>query len=48
MGAGPWQIMASAGYRTTPDDDPRHVYHDVLIALQAERLLNNGHPSFLA
>lgn len=48
LGPGPWQIMGRAGYRTTPDADPRHVYHDVLIALVPERRLNNGQPSFLA
>jgi protein-L-isoaspartate(D-aspartate) O-methyltransferase len=40
VGAGPWRIrspMNMAEYWTTPDDDPRHVYHDVLIALSSPR-----------
>ena len=32
-------------YWTTPDADPRNVYHDTLIALDAERGINNGQPS---
>ena|SRR5918911_57731 len=39
---------AAGNYRTTPDDDPRHLYHNILIAIDAERLLNNGQPSSLA
>ena len=33
LGPGPWQIASGGGYLPTPDDDPRHVYHDTLIAL---------------
>jgi len=33
-------------YRTT--DDPRDLYHDVLVALDAAREINNGHLSALA
>jgi hypothetical protein len=40
--------MGRKGYRRTPDDDPRHLYHNVLVALVAKRRLNNGQPSFLA
>lgn len=29
------------------DDDPRHIYDNVLVALDAERNLNNGEPEFL-
>src|SRR5919198_1100825 len=49
-----WVAMTGAGakgqgnYRTTPDDDPKHLYHNVLIAIDAERMLNNGQPSGLA
>jgi protein-L-isoaspartate(D-aspartate) O-methyltransferase len=35
-------------YRDTPDDDPRHLYHNVLVALVPELGLNNGQPAFLA
>src|SRR5205807_3817362 len=48
VGPGPWQIkspMRMGDYWTTPDADPRNVYHDALIALDAERGINNGQPS---
>lgn len=50
LGPGPWQILNPAfeSYRTTPDADPRHLYHNVLVAIDAERHLNNGQPGFLA
>lgn len=32
----------------TPDTDPRWLYHDVLVAIDASRNLNNGMPSFWA
>jgi protein-L-isoaspartate(D-aspartate) O-methyltransferase len=33
VGSGPWRVkspMSMAEYWTTEDDNPRHVYHDVL------------------
>ncbi len=52
LGPGPWQIArafdTASPYRTTADADPRHVYHDVAVALDPARLLNNGQPSALA
>ena len=51
LGPGPWRIRGifhSELYRSTPDDDPRHVYHDVLVALNEERRINNGQPSLWA
>lgn len=52
LGPGPWQIVTPAlgerGYRTTEDADPRHLYHNVLVAIDADRRLNNGEPSSLA
>jgi protein-L-isoaspartate(D-aspartate) O-methyltransferase len=51
FGPGPWRVlspMAAAEYWTTEDADPRHVYHDVLIAIDEERRLNNGQPSLWA
>jgi protein-L-isoaspartate(D-aspartate) O-methyltransferase len=53
LGAGPWQIpVLQLGdqriYRTTPDDDPRHIYHNVLVAIDRARELHNGQPSALA
>jgi len=39
--------MAVGDYWATEDADPRHLYHDVLIAIDEERL-NNGQPSLWA
>src|SRR4051794_13887748 len=47
VGQGPWQVkspMNLAEYWTTGDADPRHVCHDVLIALDKARGINNGQP----
>ncbi|MDQ3817511.1 MAG: methyltransferase domain-containing protein [Acidobacteriota bacterium] len=41
-------IKGGGSYRTTPDDDPRHLYHNILVAIDAERKLNNGQPGSLA
>src|SRR5205085_9712302 len=50
-----WQMMTlgstkkgGGSYRTTEDDDPKHLYHNILIAIDADRMLNNGQPSGLA
>jgi protein-L-isoaspartate(D-aspartate) O-methyltransferase len=54
LGPGPWKIAsADAGmtgvvYTETADADPRHVYHNVPIALDSARDLNNGQPGSLA
>ncbi len=55
LGPGPWKIQCpdpdkpmGTGYRATEDADPRHLYHNVLVAIDASRELNNGHPSSLA
>jgi protein-L-isoaspartate(D-aspartate) O-methyltransferase len=32
-------------YRKTPDADPRRLYHDILVAIDPARFLNNGQPS---
>ena len=50
LGPGPWRIFqpSARSYWTTPDADPRHLYHDVLVAIDEARWLNNGQPSFLA
>lgn len=57
---GPWTILADAEYaagavanvpavtRTTPDADPRRVYHNIAVAIDPERRLFNGQPSTLA
>jgi len=56
LGPGPWQVAFpeirsdTTTYTTTYTtiDDPREVYHNVLIALDVTRGLNNGQPSALA
>src|SRR5262245_32942012 len=53
LGPGPWNLcLSDAGptfrYRQTPNDHPRHVYHNVPIAIDEARVLNNGQPSLLA
>ena len=51
LGPGPWQIAAptpSGTYRTTEDANLRHLYHKVVVAIDATRHLNNGQPGFLA
>ena len=52
LGRGPWHILSATqlgrGYTKTSDADPRHLSHNVLVAIDAKRSLNNGHPSFLA
>jgi protein-L-isoaspartate(D-aspartate) O-methyltransferase len=49
---GPWTIrseaVAQAPGRTTPDADPRHVYHNVSVAIDPGRMLFNGAPGVLA
>ena len=51
FGPGPWRILSptsSAKYWTTDNADPRHLYHDVLVAIDEKRRLNNGQPSLWA
>jgi protein-L-isoaspartate(D-aspartate) O-methyltransferase len=51
LGPGPWRVlspMALAEYWMTEDADPRHLYHDVLIAIDEDHRLNNGQPSLWA
>ena len=44
VGPGPWKIMREGEYQLTPDDNPRHLYENVLVALDERRRLNNGEP----
>jgi protein-L-isoaspartate(D-aspartate) O-methyltransferase len=50
--AGPWRVKAEgdlfAAPRLTPDDDPRHVYHNCVVAIDPARQLFNGQPSLIA
>ena len=50
LGPGPWQVFTpySESNWTTKDADPKQLYHNLLVAIDAERRLNNGYPSFLA
>jgi len=54
LGPGPWHIacadlgLGSVQYIATADADPRNVYHNVAIALDSSRDLNNGQPGALA
>jgi protein-L-isoaspartate(D-aspartate) O-methyltransferase len=53
LGSGPWRIASSdlgfgVAYATTEDSDPRHLYHNVPVALDSMRELNNGQPGTLA
>jgi protein-L-isoaspartate(D-aspartate) O-methyltransferase len=47
---GPWKLPRPdvGDSEETPDDDPRHVYADRLVSLDASKNLNNGVPSFWA
>jgi protein-L-isoaspartate(D-aspartate) O-methyltransferase len=49
VGPGPWTTF-SAGLQSalTPDDDPAHLYRNVLVSLDATKKLNNGEPRFWA
>ena len=52
LGPGPWKAasadIGAVVYTTTADADPQHVYHNVPIALDTARDLNNGQPGSLA
>lgn len=44
VGPGPWKIFTASGYIETPTDDRAFLYQDVVVALAAERRINNGQP----
>src|SRR5919198_5633058 len=50
LGPGPWLVpsASSENYWTTKDANPRHLYHNILVAIDASRWLHNGQPSSLA
>ncbi|MGX5849820.1 protein-L-isoaspartate O-methyltransferase family protein [Mesorhizobium sp. PL10] len=54
LGPGPWTIVAGRALITgngrivTPSADPVHIYQDVLVALDADKGINNGEPSLHA
>jgi protein-L-isoaspartate(D-aspartate) O-methyltransferase len=49
VGPGPWRVLNlyEQRYRTT-ENDPRAIYHNVLVALDESRGLNTGEPSLWA
>jgi protein-L-isoaspartate(D-aspartate) O-methyltransferase len=53
LGPGPWSIMSGIMgdeqiYWPTSDANPAHLYHNVLVAIDPSRRLNNGQPQFWA
>jgi protein-L-isoaspartate(D-aspartate) O-methyltransferase len=48
VGPGPWKVFTRVGYITTPSDDPALLYQDIVVALSADRGINNGQPSLHA
>jgi protein-L-isoaspartate(D-aspartate) O-methyltransferase len=57
VGPAPWHVLSpriggldptQLVYRTIEENDPRILYHDMLVALDKERKINNGQPSFWA
>jgi protein-L-isoaspartate(D-aspartate) O-methyltransferase len=46
LGPGPWQVRSPGAedYWTTKDAGPKRLYHNVLVAINAERHPNNGLP----
>ncbi|MCK1627301.1 methyltransferase domain-containing protein [Bradyrhizobium sp. 160] len=50
VGPAPWRIISDpySDAFLTSDNDPRWLYHDVLVTIDASRNLNNGMPSFWA
>jgi protein-L-isoaspartate(D-aspartate) O-methyltransferase len=55
LGPGPWKLgnigsgmTPTLLYRATPDADPKHPYHNVVVSIDETRHLNNGQPSALA
>lgn len=48
LGPGPWLLATMSGYAATADDDPAHIYRNVVVALDRGKNLNNGEPAFWA
>lgn len=49
--AGPWAIRGEADFmspmRHTPDENPKHVYHNIAVAIDLPRMLFNGAPGII-
>jgi protein-L-isoaspartate(D-aspartate) O-methyltransferase len=41
---GPWKIMVGNRYLDTPSADPAYLYQNTLVALDADKGINNGEP----
>lgn len=41
---GPWKIQLDSGYIDTPSANPAYIYQNVVVALDAEKGINNGEP----
>lgn len=49
LGPPPWRLLAGGrDHGPLETDDPRHLYHDILVAIDPVRDLNNGQPSLWA
>ncbi len=49
LGPGPWRVMSEQLVsELTQDDNPVHLYQNVLVSIDPARQLNNGLPSMLA
>ena len=44
MPPGPWRVLVGDNYVETPSADPRYLYQNNLIALNADKGINNGEP----
>jgi protein-L-isoaspartate(D-aspartate) O-methyltransferase len=45
-GPGPWHLWTADGYALTPDANPDHLYGDVVVALDKDKRINIGEPSY--
>jgi protein-L-isoaspartate(D-aspartate) O-methyltransferase len=45
LSAGPWYVLGERSYQRTRDADPRHIYENVVVAIDPNREINNGEPS---
>ncbi len=48
VGSPPWRIGSGGFFGQASSDDPARLYEDVLVAIDAERGVNNGQPSLHA
>ena len=48
VGSPPWRVGSGGLFGLTSSDDPARLYEDVLVAIDAERGVNNGQPSLHA